>query len=285
MVVHDKPRLLRRSRGWAPEPVSLQFDVEGIVAAGAELKNCFCIGKGKQAILSQHIGDLKNLATYEFYQEAFDRFKRLFRVEPELIACDLHPDYLSTRFAQESGLKTVAIQHHHAHIASCMAEFGLNEQAVGISFDGTGLGDDQRIWGGEFLICDLHDYQRFSHFDYVPMPGGDKAAEESWRMGVSYLYKTFGKEFLHVDLPFIRQLDEGKLELLLAAIDKRINCPQTSSVGRLFDAVAAIINLVTISSFEAEAPIRLESIMYRKRPVCEEKYGYHVKGNIFVDNT
>jgi hydrogenase maturation protein HypF len=284
MVVNDKIRLLRRSRGWAPEPVALQFDVEGIVAVGAELKNCFCVGKGKHAILSQHIGDLKNLETYEFYQEAFNRFKRLFRVEPDLIAYDLHPDYLSTRFAKESGLKTVAVQHHYAHIASCMAEFGLDEQVIGISFDGTGFGDDQNIWGGEFLICDLKNYHRFSHFDYVPMPGGDKAAEEPWRMGISYLYRIFGKDCLQDDLPFLKQIDMGKLELLLAAIDKGINCPQTSSVGRLFDAVAAIINLVTVSSFEAEAPIRLESIMYRMRPTCDGKYNYHVKETIIVDN-
>jgi hydrogenase maturation protein HypF len=211
-----------------------------------------------------------------------------------LIAYDLHPDYLSTRFAKESGLKTVAVQHHYAHIASCMAEFGLDEQVIGISFDGTGFGDDQNIWGGEFLICDLKNYHRFSHFEYVPMPGGDKAAEEPWRMGISYLYKIFGKECLQYDLPFLKQIDMGKLELLLAAIDKGINCPQTSSVGRLFDAVAAIINLVTVSSFEAEAPIRLESIMYRMRPACEpyrmrpaceEKYRYQIKEEtIIVDN-
>ncbi len=280
MVVNDKARLLRRSRGWTPEPVTLQFDVEGIVAAGAELKNCFCVGKGKQVILSQHIGDLKNLETYEFYQEAFDRFKRLFRVKPELIACDLHPDYLSTRFAKESGLQTTPIQHHHAHIASCMAEYGLDEQVIGISFDGTGLGDDHNIWGGEFLTCDLKEHQRFSHFEYVSMPGGDKATEEPWRMGISYLYKVFGRECLKSDLPFLNQMDRGKIELLLSAIDKEINCPQTSSVGRLFDAVAAITNLVTVSSFEAEAPIRLEAIIQK----TDERYSYHVKENIIVDN-
>ncbi len=287
-VVNGKTRLLRRSRGWVPEPVMLKFDAEGIIAAGAELKNCFCVGKGKQAILSQHIGDLKNLETYEFYQEAFERFKRLFRVEPKLMACDLHPDYLSTRFAGECGLKTIPVQHHHAHIASCMAECGLDEQVLGISFDGTGLGDDQQIWGGEFLLCDLKEYVRFSHFDYVPLLGGDKAAAEPWRMGVSYLYRTFGKAFLELDLPFVRDLERGKVELLLSATDKGINCPQTSSLGRLFDAVAAIMNLVTINTFEAEAPIRLEAIidntMYRKRPACEEIYSYHLKETVLVDD-
>ncbi len=278
-VVNGKIRLLRRSRGWVPEPVTLTFHVEGIIAAGAELKNCFCVGKGKQAILSQHIGDLKNVETYEFYQEAFERFRRLFRVEPQLMACDLHPDYLSTRFARESGLKIIAVQHHHAHIASCMAEYGLDENVIGVSFDGTGLGDDQKIWGGEFLICDLQEYHRFSHFDYVPMPGGDKAAEEPWRMGIAYLYKTFGREFLKYHLPFLRRTSMGKIQLLLAAIDKGLNCPHTSSVGRLFDAVAALINLVTVSSFEAEAPIRLEAIIDKNHsyPANKERYNYCIK--------
>jgi len=273
MVVNGKTRLLRRSRGWTPEPVSVRLNVEGIVAAGAELKNCFCVGKGEQAILSQHIGDLKNLETYEFYQEAFTRFTRLFRVEPELIAHDLHPDYLSTRFAKASGFPTVAVQHHHAHIAACMAEYGLDEPVIGISFDGTGLGDDQHIWGGEFLVCDLRDYTRFAHFDHVPLPGGDKAAEEPWRMGVAYLYQTFGKACVNLDLPFLRQIKPDKLELVLKAIEKGINCPHTSSVGRLFDAVAAITNLVLESSFEAEAPIRLEAILDAS---THAHYGYQI---------
>ena len=278
-VVNRIPRLLRRSRGWVPAPVNLMCDVEGLIATGAELKNCFCIGKGSKAILSQHIGDLKNAETYEFYQEAFGRFQRLFRVKPEFIACDLHPDYLSTRFAKDCGLKTIPVQHHHAHIASCMAEHGLDEQVIGISFDGTGLGDDQHIWGGEFLLCDLNDYTRMSHFDYVPMPGGDKAAEEPWRMGIAYLYKTFGRGFLKYNIPFLQQVNKGKLRILLSAIDKDINCPLTSSVGRLFDAVAALINFVTVSGFEAEAPIRLEAILGQ----TSERYHYRINKTIIVD--
>ena len=278
-VIHNTPRLLRRSRGWTPEPVSLKMNVEGIVATGAELKNCFCVGKGNQAILSQHIGDLKNAETFKFYQEAFDRFKRLFRVEPDLIACDLHPDYLSTRFAQQQGIPTVAVQHHHAHIASCMAEYGLDEPVIGVSFDGTGLGDDQKIWGGEFFLCDLNSYTRVSHFEYVPMPGGDKAAEEPWRMGISYLYHIFGIEFLKYNLPFLKRVGMGKLRILLAAIDRKLNSPLTSSVGRLFDAVAAVIDLVTESTFEAEAPIRLEALTEK----TDELYSYRIKDTVLVD--
>lgn len=284
MVVNNTIRLLRRSRGWTPEPIRVHLNVEGIVAAGAELKNCFCVGKGQQAILSQHIGDLKNLATYEFYQEACARFQRLFRVRPELIACDRHPDYLSTRFARENGLPIVSVQHHHAHIASCMAEYGLDEPVIGISFDGIGFGDDGQIWGGEFLICDLAGYQRFSHFDYVPMPGGDKAAEEPWRMGLAYLYKTFGRNILSWDWPFLHGLEPRQIDILMTAIDQKINCPLTSSVGRLFDAVAAIINIVTISSFEAEAPMRLESLLAQEPPPLRDfqRYGYAVETVVTV---
>ncbi|MBD3306027.1 carbamoyltransferase HypF [candidate division KSB3 bacterium] len=285
-VVRGTPRLLRRSRGWVPEPIAMPFPVEGIIAVGAELKNCFCVGKGIQAILSQHIGDLKNREIYTFYQEAIERFTRLFRVEPELIACDLHPDYLSTRYAQASGLPTVPVQHHHAHIASCLAEFNLDEPVIGISFDGTGLGDDRKIWGGECLICDLTEYERFSHLEYVPMPGGDKAAEEPWRMGIAYLYQTFGKDFRHLELPFLRQLDMQKVDLLVQAMERGINCPQTSSVGRLFDAVAAMINLCLVARFEAEAPIRLESLLgeaeARNAAASRDHYPYEIGEQVSV---
>ena len=258
-VVNGKARIIRRSRGWAPEPVLLALNAEGILATGAELKNCFCVGKGRQAILSQHIGDLKNFETYAFYQEALERFQRLFRVAPELIVRDLHPDYLSSRFAQKQGLPILGVQHHHAHIASCMAEHGLDETVIGVSFDGTGLGEDGKIWGGEFLICDLNDYERFSHFDYAAMPGGDKVVKEPWRMGLAYLFHSFGRDCLDLPIPFCRQLEKDKAQLLLAAVEKGLNCPQTSSLGRLFDAVAAIVGLTPLASFEAEGPIRLEA--------------------------
>jgi hydrogenase maturation protein HypF len=201
-----------------------------------------------------------------------------------VLACDLHPDYLSTRFAQESGLPVVAVQHHHAHIAAVLAEYGLDEPIIGVSFDGTGLGADGHIWGGEFLICDLDNYQRFTHLAYMPMPGGDKAAIEPWRMGLAYLYHTFGRDFLMYDLPFLKTLTPRQIEIVLAAIDKGLNCPLTSSLGRLFDAIAAIINLVTINSFEAEAPIRLEALIepvrYQQRPREHERYAYVINETV-----
>jgi len=282
MIANDKIRISRRSRGYAPSPIHLNFSAEGILATGAEMKNCFCIGKGKQAIMSQHIGELTNFENYEFYCETIERFKQLFRISPSLITCDMHPDYLSTKYADNSGLEKIRIQHHHAHIASCMAENILDEKIIGVSFDGTGFGTDGNIWGGEFFICDLVDFERYAHFDYIPLPGGDKATKEPWRTGVSYLYKIFGADFLKLDFPFIDFIKEKNVELIIKAIDKKINCPLTSSAGRLFDTVAAIINFCTISTFEAEAPIRLESILDES---CKEKYSFTKGKTISFDLT
>ncbi|MBL7110476.1 MAG: carbamoyltransferase HypF [Bacteroidales bacterium] len=259
MMVNEIPRMIRRSRGYVPNPVQIGFDAEGILAAGAELVNCFCLGKAKSAIMSQHIGDLKNYETYAFYQESIERFKKIFRLDPEWVAYDLHPDYLSTQYAKQTGLKGVAVQHHHAHIASAMAEHGLDEQVIGVSFDGTGLGDDGQIWGGEFLVADMSHYQRFTHFDYLPMPGGDKVTSEPWRMALSYLYRAFGKDCLNIGLTFLEQIEESRINTICRMLDKNVNSPNTSSAGRLFDAVSALLNICTHAKFHAEAPMRLEN--------------------------
>jgi len=263
-IINKKERILRRSRGYVPMPINLNMNVDGILATGAELVNCFCIGKDNQAINSQHIGDLKNIETYEFYCETIEQFKKLFRFKPSLIVSDLHPNYLSTQYANETKLKHIKVQHHHAHITSCMAEHNLDEQVIGVSFDGTGYGDDNNIWGSEFFVCDLKEYTRINHFDYMPMPGGDKVTDEPWRMALSYLYKQYGKDFLKFDLPFLKNIKQSSVEILCNAIDKEINCPLSSSSGRLFDAVAALINLNPYSKFHAEAPMRLETIIDKK---------------------
>jgi hydrogenase maturation protein HypF len=259
-VVNNKERIFRRSRGYVPGPFVLRKNVDGIFSAGAELVNCFAIGKENKAILSQHIGDLQNMETYDFYCETIERFSRLFMFKPKIVVSDLHPHYLSTRYAEETNLPHIKVQHHHAHIASCMAEHGLDEDVIGVSFDGTGLGDDGKIWGGEFFICNLKEYTRLNHFDYVQMPGGDKAAKQPWRMAISYLYRIYGKDFQSLNLEFLRNKDTNTIKLLCDAIDNEINCPLTSSSGRLFDAVAAITNLCPDSQFHAEAPMRLESV-------------------------
>jgi hydrogenase maturation protein HypF len=271
-VLNGKSRIIRRSRGYVPNPVRLSFNVDGILACGSELKNTFCIGKDRQAILSQHIGDLKNLETYEFYEETIKRFERMFRFVPDTIACDLHPDYLSSKYAEHTGKPLVKIQHHHAHIASCMAENKIDETVLGVAFDGVGLGDDGQVWGGEFLICDYTNYERYTHFDYVPMPGGDLASEEPWRMGLSYLYKTFGKNFIPGNFEFLNNISESKISLTLQAIEKKINCPLTSACGRLFDAVAAISGICADQSYEAQAPMMLEAAIDN---ACNDKYSFN----------
>lgn len=261
MVVNNKPRLLRRSRGYVPNPVNTSLDVDGIMATGAELVNCFCMGKNKQALLSQHIGDLKNLETLDFYSQTIDRFKQMFRAEPKLIAADMHPDYLSSRWAAEQDLPLVKVQHHHAHIASCMAEHELDEEVIGIAMDGVGYGSDGYIWGGEFLSCDLNDFKRNFHLEYIPMPGGDAATKHPWRMAVSFLFHYFGEDVLEEDIPFLKKIDPHELSLVLSMLKNNMNSPLTSSTGRLFDAVAALTGLCLNSSFHAEAPMRLESII------------------------
>ncbi len=259
-VASGKPRLIRRSRGYVPSPIRIGLDVEGIFAAGAELVNCFAVGKESLALLSQHIGDLQNFGTFAFYEETVDKFKKLFRFDTELVSVDMHPDYFSTRYGKKTGMPVVEVQHHHAHVAACMAEHGLDEKVIGISFDGTGYGDDGHIWGGEFFVCDLNEYSREAHFQYIPMPGGDKVTKEPWRSAVAYLYTYFGKDFQKLDLEFLRSIPSQNIALVLEAIEKHINTPFSSSCGRLFDAVSALINLCPVSKFHAEAPMRLESI-------------------------
>lgn len=261
IMVNDIPRLLRRSRGYVPNPVRLALDVDGILATGAELVNCFCLGRRKDAILSQHIGDLKNYETYSFYVETIDHFRKIFRLKPELVAHDMHPDYLSTRYAAGTGLKRIAVQHHHAHIASAMAENGIDEKVIGVSFDGTGYGDDGNIWGSEFLVCDFSDYTRYKHFEYKKMPGGDAVTSEPWRMAVSYLYSFMGERFLDLNLPFLRNISSKNLKIILKMLKDNLNAPLTSGAGRLFDSVTALLNICVQSTFHAEAPMRLESVI------------------------
>ena len=282
-VLCGQERVFRRSRGYVPSPVRTALNTEGIIAFGAELTNCFCVGKGQKAFLSQHIGDLQGIETTLFYEKTLTRFLQLFRVKPSLLAVDMHPAYISTRTGLEFGdLPVVKIQHHHAHIASCMAEHRLDEKVIGVALDGTGYGSDGNIWGAEFLLCDLNDFKRVTHFDYVPLPGGDSAAGEPWRMAISYLYKVYGNTFTELKLPLLNHFDAEKVSLLVQMIDKNINCPLTSGAGRLFDCVASLLDLVQVSSFQAEGPMRLESIV---RYDCQESYKYTIAGTIRFDET
>jgi hydrogenase maturation protein HypF len=263
--IDKKVSLIRRSRGFVPRPIDIKWNVEGILAAGGEQKNSFCIGKGTQALMSQYIGDLKNPATYDFFTSTIDKFSDMFRFKPDLIACDLHPDYLSTQYSEvvenELNIPVIKVQHHHAHIASCMAEHGLEGNVIGISLDGTGLGTDGNIWGGEFLTADLSEFNRFTHFDYVPMPGGEKAVEEPWRMAFSYIHKYIGDTFDYDSVPLFKSIEDNKLLMVKEMLLKRTNTPLSSGAGRLFDAVSSILGLCTVATFDSEAPMRLESVI------------------------
>jgi len=255
-------RQLRRSRGFVPVPVFLKDDQASVLAVGGELKNTICLTKGKHAFLSQHVGDLENVESYSFFHEAIEHLERILEIRPEIIAYDLHPDYFSTKWAlQQSGVKLAGVQHHHAHIASCMAENHLEGRVIGFALDGTGYGADGNIWGGEALIAGYEDFERAAHFEYVPLPGGAAAIREPWRMAVSYLAHHFGREFLKLDIPFVRQLNRPKVDLLLRMMEQGVNSPLTSSCGRLFDAVAALVGIRQKVNYEAQAAVELEMAM------------------------
>ena len=217
---------------------------------------------------------------------SYDRFTRLFRFTPSYLACDLHPDYYSTRYAcfleEQYGIPLVRVQHHHAHIASCMAEHGLDEPVTGICFDGTGFGTDGQIWGGEFLLADGREFKRYTHFDYVPMPGGDRAVAEPWRMALSYLYKYFGDTLDYRDIGPFSSIVESEFILVKEMIRNNVNSPLTSGAGRLFDAVSALTGICPGSAFDSEAPMRLESAINCN---TNDFYPYSVNGPVSFRKT
>ncbi len=253
-------RQIRRSRGYVPAPVRLREELPRILAVGGELKNTICLTRHNLAFLSQHIGDLENMESIEFFGEAVAYLSRILEIEPEVIAHDLHPDYFSTKWALfRKGARLVGVQHHHAHIASCMAENGVEGRVIGLALDGTGYGTDGQVWGGEALLADYEGFERAAHFAYAVLPGGAAAIREPWRMALSYLAQTFGDDCLALDVPFVRELERGKAETILRMMAQRVNSPLTSSCGRLFDAVAALIGIRQEVSYEAQAAIELET--------------------------
>jgi hydrogenase maturation protein HypF len=261
-VVAGRPRPLRRSRGYVPAPVLLGESVPPILAVGGELKNTICLTKERYAFLSQHIGDLENWESFRFFEEGIAHLERILEIRPQVVAYDLHPDYFSTRWALAQGsVKQVGVQHHHAHIASCMAENKLDGRLIGIALDGTGYGTDGQIWGGEVLLADYEGFNRLAHLAYVRMPGGAVAIHEPWRMAVSYLWQYFGRDFLDWEIPFVRQLDRRRVEAVLRMLGRGVNSPLTSSCGRLFDAVAALAGIRQQVNYEAQAAIELEMAM------------------------
>ena len=250
---------IRRSRGYAPFPVPLPFESPPILATGGELKATFCLASGRDGFMSQHIGDMENLETLDAFTKAVDHFIELFRIEPELIAADLHPGYLSTKWADRRNLPVVKVQHHHAHIASVMAEHGVLDPVIGFSFDGTGYGTDGTIWGGEILVGDYERFDRVGHLKPTPLPGGDAAVKHPARMALSHLH-TAGIAWSK-RLPPVSALSDADRALLKTQLERGINTIPTTSMGRLFDAIAAIAGVRQTVTYEAQAAIEFESLI------------------------
>jgi hydrogenase maturation protein HypF len=251
---------LRRSRGYSPYPVKLPFETRPTLAVGGELKNTFCITRDRYAFLSHHIGDMENAEVYQSFEHGVEHLSRLFRIQPEVIAHDLHPNYFTTAYAERSKLtaRKVGIQHHHAHIAACMADNGLeNRKVIGLSFDGTGYGTDGAIWGGEVLLADYSGFERMAHLEYLPLPGGDTAIRKPWRIAAGYA-AVLGLDI--DDLPFLRLVDQQELTIVRQQVEKNLNAPLTSSMGRLFDAVSVLAGVRNEVTYEAQAAIELETL-------------------------
>jgi hydrogenase maturation protein HypF len=256
------PVLLRRSRGYAPEPIALSFDCPApLLAVGGHQKNTFCLASGRRAFVSHHVGDLENLETLLAFRSGIAHFQRLFELTPQAVAYDLHPDYLATQEALASQLQPkIGVQHHHAHIASVLAEHGLDGPVIGVAADGSGYGLDGAVWGGEIFIADRRAATRFAHIAYLPLPGVAQAVREPWRMAAVALQRAFGEQFLDLDIPFTRRLDRKRWHLLAQMIARGLNAPPSSSLGRLFDAVAALIGLRDVALYEGQAAAELEAI-------------------------
>lgn len=278
-VFEGKEAMIRRSRSYAPFPVRLSFLMKQILACGAELKNTFCLARDNYAFLSQHIGDMENLETLNSFVSGIEHYKKLFRISPEVIAYDLHPEYLATKYTLElrcnhqlSGeVQFVPVQHHHAHIASCLAENGVTEPVIGVAFDGTGYGEDGQIWGGEFLVADFKQFERRAHLKYVVLPGGESAIRKPYRMAISHLYHL--PRTLTSGLNLFERIDPVELEIVKRQIEARINSPLTSSCGRFFDAVSSLLGICDVITYEAEAAIRLEMLADNS---IEESYSWTV---------
>ncbi len=256
-IFQSTPYLFRRSRGYTPLPISLARSTVPVLACGGELKNTFCLTHGRQAFVSSHIGDLENDSTYQYFIDSINYYKNLFHIQPEAIAYDLHPEYLSTKYAKACSLPQMGIQHHHAHIASVMAEHGLYEPVIGVAFDGSGYGEDGAIWGGEFLIADCRDYARAAHLRYLPLPGAAMAIKQPWRMAAWILFELFGEKFMEKQIPFACSLPP-EWPVVISAAGKGINTPLTSSAGRLFDAAAALLSIRRSIHYEGQAAVELE---------------------------
>lgn len=259
-VFQDRPLFYRRARGYAPRAIRLPFGSPPVLGVGAELKNTICLARGSQAFLSPHIGDLHNDASRDSFRQTIQHLAGLLEVSAEIVACDLHPDYLSSVYAAATGLPLIRVQHHHAHLAACMVENGLEGEVVGLIFDGTGYGSDGTIWGGEFLVGGYGSFRRAGHFRQVRLPGGDAAVREPWRMALSFLHTALGEAAFDIGHPVTRHLHAEARAIFTAMLERGLNSPLTSSCGRLFDALAALLGIRHIVSYDGQAAVELEAV-------------------------
>ncbi len=260
-VRDKKTAFIRRSRGYAPLPIHLDREMPAILGCGAGMKNTICLTRGQHAFLSPHIGDLDNAKVFQYYQKNIAHLKQILDIRPERVAHDLHPGYVSSEYARTlKHTRCIPVQHHHAHAAACMAEHHLDEPVLALTLDGTGYGTDGHIWGGEILLATRKTFTRKAHLSYVKLPGGDAAVRKPWRMAVSLLYRTFGQGLFDLDLPFLHEVDKKKAAFLCQMMDKNLNSPLTSSAGRMFDAVSALLGLRHEITYESQAAMELEAV-------------------------
>lgn len=269
--------IMRRSRGYAPSSIKLPFKVPDILACGAELKNTFCLASGNSAYLSQHIGDLTNTEAFDFYEESVKHLTALFDIKPDMVVCDMHPDYLSSRYAQNSSLPIIAVQHHHAHAAAVMAEHKLNEKCLAVLLDGAGYGPDGTVWGGEILLADYKEYKRLAHLQHLHLPGGDIAAVEPWRMAAAACYMATGELKKEIIDRWSPAISADKTTFLVEMMEKSLNSPYTSSCGRLFDGVSALLDLRLTSQYEGQAAMELESLA--RQAISLNRSDHRISGN------
>jgi hydrogenase maturation protein HypF len=284
-VIADEPRFYRRSRGYVPHPVFLAKRYPVTLALGADLKNTQCLLKGDQAFLSRHVGDMETLEAHRFFKETGEHLEKILAVRPEIIAVDAHPGYYSTKAADDfSPLPVVPVFHHHAHIVSVTAEHQFTGPVIGLSFDGTGYGEDGTIWGGEFLFVEGAAFTRSAHLDPVPLPGGDAAVRAPWRTAIAYLNHAFGGEMQRRTLPFLSHIEDEALSIVTRMVRKQINAPVTSSLGRLFDAVAAIAGVRSTIRYEGQAAVELTARSDDSETGDRYEIAFFGEGPVIIDH-
>ncbi len=275
MVVKNQTIFIRRARGYTPISIQLPFKLNRkVLAVGANQKNTVAIGFEDRAILSPHIGDLDGIKSVEYFKENIENLERIYRFKPEIVVHDRHPNYESTRYAKSLNIEKREVQHHYAHILAVMAEKSITQKVLGVAFDGTGLGDDGNLWGGEFLICDYQSYKRVANFRYLKLLGGEKAIREPRRVALSLLFDIFGEEALNLDNPTTKAFNKTELKTQYIIWKKGLNSPLTSSAGRIFDAISSLSGICQTMSFEGESGMRMEEFYNRD---IEEFYPFEIR--------